>query len=91
MDLVRPLASICSMSSSSFDPQKHRLDQRNSNMAEWIAHQVTEAFPYMRHRTALPAIGTASMAPSSHADCTPWAFGTNPSQQRRIGKIAQHG
>ena len=44
--------------------------------AEWIARQLTEAFPWNE------------AAPSSHADCEPWAFGTNPSHQRHLGKIA---
>ena len=73
-----------------------RLDRRDlawinvttNPTAEWIARQLTEAFPWNERRTTLSAIGIASMAPSSHADCEPWAFGTNPSHQRRLGKIA---
>ena len=32
----------------------------------------------MRLRTTSSAIGIAFMAPSSRADCAPWAFGTSP-------------
>jgi hypothetical protein len=32
----------------------------------------------MRPRTTSSAIGIASMAPSSHADCARWASGTSP-------------
>src|ERR1700752_3485559 len=36
--------------------------------AEWVARQITEAFPGMRLRTASSAIGTGSMAVLSRAD-----------------------
>jgi hypothetical protein len=51
--------------------------------AEWIARQLTEACPW---NEAPRQIGIASMAPSLHADCTSWAYGTNPSHQRRLGR-----
>ena len=39
--------------------------------AEWIARQITEAFPWDDARNISFAIGIASMAPSSLADCAP--------------------
>jgi hypothetical protein len=41
--------------------------------AEWIARQITEAFPWNEAPATSSAIGTASLAPSSHVDCAPWA------------------
>ena len=40
----------------------------------------------MRLRTTSPAIGTGSMAASSRADCAPWASGTSPPHQPRLGR-----
>jgi hypothetical protein len=51
--------------------------------AEWIARQITEAFPWIE---APRYLGIASMAPSLHADCMPWAYATSPSHQRRLGR-----
>src|SRR5664279_5290375 len=53
-----------------------RLDRRDlvwinvttNPTAEWIAHQITEAFLGMRLRDTSFAIGIGTMAPSSHAD-----------------------
>ena len=42
--------------------------------------------PGMRRHVTSSAIGIASMAPSLHADCTPWASATNPSRQHRLGR-----
>ena len=54
--------------------------------AEWIARQLTEAFPWTRRRATSSAIGIGSMAPLSHAECALWAFGTSPSHQPRLGR-----
>jgi hypothetical protein len=56
--------------------------------AEWIAHQITEAFPWDGAPGYMIAIAIGSMAPSSHADCEPWAFGTNRLQRRHLGRTA---
>jgi hypothetical protein len=42
----------------------------------------------MKLHVTSSAIGIASMALSSPADCGAWAFGTNPSPHRHLGKIA---
>ena len=62
-----------------------RLDRRDlvwinvtaNSTAEWVARQITEAFPGMRLRTTSSAIATGSMAASSRADCAPWPSGTS--------------
>jgi len=54
-----------------------RLDRRDliwinvttNPTAEWIARQITEAFPWDDARNISFAIGIRSTAPSSHADC----------------------
>jgi hypothetical protein len=56
--------------------------------AEWIARQITEAFPGTRRRTTSSAIGTGSMAALSRADCAPWASMTSLSHQPRPGRMA---
>ena len=56
--------------------------------AEWIARQITEAFPWMMPRNTSFAIVIGSTAPSSHADCAPWAFGTSLPHQPRLGRMA---
>src|SRR5271169_700082 len=61
-----------------------RLDRRDlvwinvttNPTAEWIARQITEAFPWDEARNTSFAIRIGSTAPSSHADCAPWASGT---------------
>ena len=45
-------------------------------------------FPGMRLRATSSAIATGSMAASSHADCEPWAFGTNRLHQPHLGRTA---
>ncbi len=45
--------------------------------AEWIARQITEAFPW-----------DGAPASSSHADCEPWAFGTTRLHRPRPGRMA---
>jgi hypothetical protein len=67
-----------------------RLDRRDlvwinvttNPTAEWIARQITEAFPW---DDAPKYLIRDRVARSSHADCAPWASGT---QQSIIGKAA---
>jgi hypothetical protein len=62
-----------------------RLDRRDlvwinvtaNPTAEWIAHQITEAFPGVRHRTIWFAIGTGFTAPPSRGECGRWASATS--------------
>jgi hypothetical protein len=59
-----------------------RLDRRDlawinvttNPTAEWVARQITEAFPWDE---APHYLIRGSMAASSHADCAPWASGTS--------------
>jgi hypothetical protein len=70
-----------------------RLDRRDlvwinvtTNLtAECVARQITEA-PW----DGVPGymIETAIGGPSSHADCTPWAFGTSPPHRPHPGRTA---
>lgn len=56
--------------------------------AEWIARKLTEAFPwYEAPRATSSAIGTASMVPSSHGECAPWASGTSQPHQPHPGRM----
>jgi hypothetical protein len=50
--------------------------------AEWIARQITEAFPWNES-----AIETGSTVLRSRADYEPWVSATNPLQRARRGKI----
>jgi hypothetical protein len=73
-----------------------RLDRRDlvwinvtrNPTAEWVARQITEAFPWDEPRNISFAIVIVSMAPSLRADCAPWAFGTSLPQQPRLGRMA---
>jgi hypothetical protein len=56
--------------------------------AEWVAHQLTEAFPWDEALNTSFAIGIGFTAPSSRADCAPWASGTSLSHQPRLGRMA---
>jgi hypothetical protein len=57
--------------------------------AEWVARQTTEAFPWDEAlRTTSSAIATGSTAPSSRADCAPWASGTSLPHRPRLGRMA---
>ena len=56
--------------------------------AEWIAHQITEAFHGMRLRDTSFAIGIGSMAALSRADCARWVSGTGLPHQPRPGRMA---
>lgn len=53
--------------------------------AEWIARQITEAFPWDEAPNTSSAIG--SMAPLSHGGCRRWASGTDRLRQHRLGKM----
>ena len=48
--------------------------------AEWVARQITQAFP--------SAIATGSMAALSPADYAPWASGTSLPHRLRPGRMA---
>jgi hypothetical protein len=56
--------------------------------AEWIARQITEAFPWDGAPGYMIVIAIGSMAPSSRADCAPWASGTSLPHQPRLGRTA---
>jgi hypothetical protein len=56
--------------------------------AEWVARQITEAFPWNEAPRTSSAIATGSMAASLDADCAPWASGTGLPHQLRLGRIA---
>jgi hypothetical protein len=73
-----------------------RLDRRDlvwinvttNPTAEWIARQITEAFPWNEAPLYLIRDRDRIYGTIVTADCTPWAFGTNPSHQHHLGKIA---
>src|SRR6266850_4863661 len=73
-----------------------RLDRRDlvwinvttNPTADWIARQMTEAFPWDDAPKYLIRDRIASMVPSSHADCAPWASGTSLPHQPRVGRMA---
>jgi hypothetical protein len=54
--------------------------------AEWIARQVTEAFPWDQAPRYSSAIGIAPTAPSSPGGSGPWASGTDRSRLARHGR-----
>jgi len=56
--------------------------------AEWIARQLTEAFPGMGRHVTSSAIMTASMATSPCAAFVPWASGTSQQRRLRLGRMA---
>jgi hypothetical protein len=56
--------------------------------AEWVARQITEAFPWDEAPHYSSEIGIESMALSSRTDCAPWASGTSPPHQPRPGRMA---
>ena len=74
-----------------------RLDRRDlvwinvtaNPTAEWVARQITEAFPW-DEAPALPDPRSRSdlWQPSSHADCAPWASGTSLLHRPRLGRMA---
>jgi hypothetical protein len=73
-----------------------RLDRRDlvwinvttNPTAEWIARQLTEAFPWNEAPRYLIRDRIESMAPSSCAECAPWASGTSPPRGPRLGRMA---
>ena len=73
-----------------------RLDRRDlvwinvttNPTAEWIARQITEAFPWDDAPNTSSAVEIKSMARSSHADCPPWASDTGARHQLHLGKMA---
>jgi hypothetical protein len=73
-----------------------RLDRRDlvwinvtaNPTAEWVARQITEAFPWDEAPHYRTATGIGSMAASSRADCAPWASETSLPRQLRLGKMA---
>jgi hypothetical protein len=73
-----------------------RLDRRDlvwnnviaNPTAEWVARQITEAFPWDEAPHYLNRIATGSMAASSRADCAPWAFGRSLPHRPRLGRMA---
>ena len=57
--------------------------------AEWIARQITQAFPWDKTpRYLVREIGTGSTVPPSRVDYGPWASVTNPLPQVRLGRTA---
>ena len=71
-----------------------RLDRRNliwinvsaNPTAEWVARQITEAFPWDEAPRYLIRDRTGSMAASSRADCAPWASGTSLPHQLALAE-----
>src|SRR6266481_6274742 len=69
-----------------------RLDRRDlvwinvtaNPTAEWVARQLTEAFPW----DEAPHYLIRDRDRSSPADCAPWASGTSPPHQPRLGRMA---
>ena len=72
-----------------------RLDRRelvwiavtNSPTADWIARQITEAFPWESAPRYLIRDETASSVPSCDSASAQWAFGINLSLRARHGRI----
>ena len=54
--------------------------------AEWLARQITEAFPWDRAPTLSFATTTEPSAAYSHAASRRWAFGTGPHHSARPGR-----
>src|ERR1700759_488118 len=73
-----------------------RLDRRDlvwinvttNPTAEWVARQITEAFPWDMAPGYMIRDRIGSTAPSSHADCVPWAFGTGLLHRPHPGRTA---
>jgi len=56
--------------------------------AEWVARQITEAFPWDEAPRYMIRTAIGSTAASSPADCAPWASGTSRLHQPRPGRMA---
>jgi hypothetical protein len=55
--------------------------------AEWIARQITEAFPWdVRYRAISSVTATPRMAPGSPGGCEPWAFATGRSRTLTVAE-----
>jgi hypothetical protein len=54
--------------------------------AEWLARQITEAFPGTAHRNISFATMTEHLAPHSRPACEQWASGIGPPRSARPGK-----
>jgi len=73
-----------------------RLDRRDlvwinvtaNPTAEWVARQITEAFPWDEAPHYLIRDRDRIYAASSRADCAPWASGTSLPHQPRPGRMA---
>jgi len=88
-----PLKKVCPPRSQFSDPVNEGSDRRvkdisNVATAEWIARQITEAFPWDDAPNTSSAVEIKSMARSSHADCLPWASDTGARHQLHLGKMA---
>jgi len=55
--------------------------------AEWIARQLTEAFPWSAAPRFLIRDRDRIYAALSHADCAPWASGTSLLHRPRLGRM----
>jgi hypothetical protein len=56
--------------------------------AEWVARQITEAFPWDGAPRYIIRDRDRIFGALSHADCEPWAFGTNRLHRPRPGRMA---
>ena len=56
--------------------------------AEWVARQITEAFPWNEAPRYMIRDRDRIYGASSHADCAPWASGTSLLHQPRPGRMA---
>jgi hypothetical protein len=56
--------------------------------AEWVARQITEAFPWNEALRYMIRDRDCISVRSSHADCVPWAFGTSPLHRPHPGRMA---
>jgi hypothetical protein len=56
--------------------------------AEWIARQITEAFPWDELPDTCSETAIAFMAALSLVDCAPWAFGTSLPHRFHLGRTA---
>jgi hypothetical protein len=56
--------------------------------ADWVARQITEAFPWNEAPLHDPGPRSHLQCGSSHADCVPWASGTNLPHRPHPGRTA---
>jgi hypothetical protein len=62
------------------------IDVTANPTAEWVARQITEAFPW--NEAPRYMIRDRDRIYSAVADCAPWASGTSLPHQRRLGRLA---